>query len=102
MIKVEEITKHNVIVDYSGIGIKLFDFSSESLQRVIEDDLMSNYNCINYLKSMVEIEEGIYTATNSKDNTRLKIRLYMKTENCTEDEMIDIITSYLKNTFIKN
>ena len=102
-IKISEIETNNYTVDFIGIGIKKFEFTPSSLKEIIEQDLQTNYDCINYLNTLIEIEEGIYVANNLQDNTRLTIRLYLKTENCKEKEnMLEVISSYLNNTFINN
>jgi len=100
-LKISEIETNNYTVDFIGIGIKQFEFNPSSLREIIEQDLQTNYSCINYIKTLIEVEEGIYVATNLQDNTRLTIRLYLKTENCKEKEnMLEVISSYLKQVFI--
>lgn len=101
-VQTEEVFKNNFVIDVVGIGVKLFEFTSEELQMIIESDILNNYDCINHLTSMVQIEEGLQAATNNDDNIHLEIRLFLKTMYCDDsDAMLNIITGYLKNTFIK-
>lgn len=98
----EEIFKNNFIVDVVGVGVKVFDYTPADLKQIIDSDILNNYDCINHLTSLVHIEEGIQVATNNSDNIHLDIRLFFKCMHCEDAEaMLNIITGYLKNTFLK-
>ena len=94
---ITEIVKNNIAVDFSGVGKKRFEYSPVELQDMIEQDLKENYDCITYLSSMVNIEEGLIV----DEDIKLTIRLYLKLSGCEDkDSMKAIITQYLKTTFI--
>jgi tRNA A-37 threonylcarbamoyl transferase component Bud32 len=99
----QQVFKNNFVIDVSGVGVKVFDYTPADLKQIIESDILNNYDCITYLKSTVKVEEGLAVATNTSENVYVDIRLFFKCIHCEDaDAMVNIITGYLKNTFIKN
>jgi hypothetical protein len=93
-VKTQEVIPHNFVVDAVGFGVKAFDYSSEDLNHMIKTDITSNYDCITYFNSKVDIEDNHY-------EVQVDIRLYFKTYDCEDsDAMLTIITQYLKDTFL--
>jgi hypothetical protein len=100
-IESQEIIKNNYVIDFKGLGIQTFEYTAQDLEDIIYKDLYHNYECINYLSILTEIEK-VMVATSFKENTTVIIRLYLKLENCqNKKEMIEIIKSYLTKEFIK-
>lgn len=100
-VKTTEPLKNNYVIDASGVGVPNFEYTSESLQDMIIEDLHSNFNCITFSSIQVKLEDNIYTETNTLNNTHLDVRLFIKTNNCEDSEqMLTLITHYLKKEFI--
>ena len=99
MVEIQEITLNNLLIDFNGFGVKKFNFNSREVKQIIEEDLLTNFTCIKHLKSLVTIEDNLYTATNNYENIILDIKLFLKVEK-EDNNMKQIIGSYLKDTFI--
>jgi hypothetical protein len=102
-VEIEELLKYNYVVDVVGTGIKQFEFNATHLQEVIKDDLIRNFDCINYVSLLVKIEDGITTDVSSQDSTRLELRVAFKTDSTCEVPPIftKTITTYLGQAFVK-
>ena len=95
-----EVLPNNFVYDFKGIGVKKFDFTAESLQEIIVEDITSNYGCITHITTKVNTED-MYVGTSTALNTHLTIRVYFKTQGCEDKQQMEtIITQYLKSTFI--
>lgn len=98
MAKIDEVIKGNYVIDMTGVGKKLFNFTPSYLERKIRTDLLSLYKgTISYLQ--VGVYEETLQCKRDGEITQLTVNLYIKCWKISQQDLNNI-SSYLDNDLI--